>query len=48
MQSQVQTSVYAKQLASQKQVGEALVAMLQQVQQLSKEAGKGESFDAQA
>ena len=47
-QSQIQISLYAKQLSTQKQVGEAMVGLLEAAAQLSKELGKGESFDAQA
>ena len=44
--SQIQTSVYSKQLQAQKQAGAAVVKLLASAAQLSKEAGKGQSFDA--
>ena len=42
LDSQIQTSVYSKQLQAQKQAGAAVVKLLASAAQLSKEAGKGQ------
>ena len=45
VQSQLLYSVLAKQLEAQRQAGQAATDLLAAALQLSKEAGKGESFD---
>jgi hypothetical protein len=45
-QSQIQYSVLAKQLETQRQTGDAASELLAAAVQLSKEAGKGASFDS--
>jgi hypothetical protein len=45
VQSQIYYSVLAKQLDAHRQAGQAATDLLAAALQLSKEAGKGESFD---
>ncbi len=45
VQSQIQFSIMAKQLEAQRQSGQAVTDLLDAALQLSKEAGKGASFD---
>jgi hypothetical protein len=48
LQQQISITVAAKQLDAARQQGDAVNALLQEAVQLSKAAGAGENFDAQA
>ena len=48
LNSKIATTIAAKQLQTQEQLGQAAVELLESAAQLSKEAGKGAKLDSQA
>lgn len=48
LQMKIGVAVYKQQLDATRQMGESVTALLDAAVQLSREAGKGEVFDAQA